>query len=181
MSPVQKPSIHLDQDSDAWMRRLVVLSFKKPDHEQHFGKMAELIIQQESSGILNWLSEGRAKLAKDKLQLTQTPQQKERAATLLLTSESPSAFVGCCIQKQKGGVIWMADLYEHYQKWCRKHSLRPFTTKDFMRVAKGQIEVGFGMNPRHDLVGKEGKARRGWSGLAVMEVEKVENQSALSE
>ena len=66
-----KPKIHLDQDSDAWLRRLVVLSFKKPDHEQHIGKMAELILKNESSGILNWLLEGRAKLAKDKLQLTQ--------------------------------------------------------------------------------------------------------------
>ena len=36
-----KPKIHVDQDSDAWLRRLVVLSFKKPDHhDQHIGKMA---------------------------------------------------------------------------------------------------------------------------------------------
>src|SRR5271157_5176190 len=42
---------------------LVVLSFKQPSHEQHFGKMAELIFQTESPGILNWLLEGRAKLA----------------------------------------------------------------------------------------------------------------------
>ena len=29
------------------MRRLVVLSFKTPSHEQHFGKMAELILKNE--------------------------------------------------------------------------------------------------------------------------------------
>jgi phage/plasmid-associated DNA primase len=32
-----RPRIHLDSDIDAWMRRLVVLSLKTPDHEQHFG------------------------------------------------------------------------------------------------------------------------------------------------
>jgi phage/plasmid-associated DNA primase len=58
-----KPKIHLDEDADAWLRRLVVLSFKTPTHEQHIGQMAELILKAESSGILNWLLEGRTKLA----------------------------------------------------------------------------------------------------------------------
>ena len=42
-----KPRIHIDQDTDAWLRRLVVLSFKTPQHEQHMGKMAELILKNE--------------------------------------------------------------------------------------------------------------------------------------
>ena len=179
-----KPKIHLDQDTESWLRRLVVLSLKTPTHEQHFGKMAELILKTESAGILNWLLEGRAKLAKDKFQLTQTPEQKERAATLLIESESPKVFVRCCVQRQKGGVIWMAELYEEYQKWCRKLALRPVRGKEFMQMAKAEIETGFGLRPRHDLAGEDGKARRGWSGPAVMErgaVENVENQSVLSE
>ena len=179
-----KPKIHLDQDTDAWLRRLVVLSLKTPDHEQHFGKMAELILKNEAPGILNWLLEGRAKLTKDKLQLTQTPEQKARAATLLLSSDSPSAFVRCSIQKQKGGVIWVADLYEHYQKWCRKHAISPSRSVDFMRLAKGTIETTFGLSPRHDLIGEQGRAKRGWSGLVVVEgaaQENVESQSSLSE
>ncbi len=62
-----KPRIHLDQDAAAWLRRLVVLSLKTPDPEQHFGKIAELILKTESAGILNWLLEGPSKPAKDKL------------------------------------------------------------------------------------------------------------------
>ena len=179
-----KPKIHLDEDADAWLRRLVVLSFKKPAHEQHFGKMAELILKNEGPGILNWLLEDRNKLAKDKLQLTQTSEQKARAVNLLLESDSPAAFVLCCIQRQKGGVIWLADLYEHYQKWCRKQSITPARSVDFMRMAKGTIETEFGLSPRHDLIGEQGTARRGWSGLAVVEGkagEIIENQSSLSE
>jgi len=164
-----KPKIHIDDDSDAWLRRLVVLSFKTPTHEQHFGKLAELILKNESSGILNWLLEGRAKLGKEKLQLTQTVEQKERAATLLLASESPSAFVRSCVQKQKGGVIWLADFFEQYVKWCRKQSLRPFAAREFMRMARETIETQFGLNPRHDLIAENGKARRGWAGLVVLE------------
>jgi len=77
----------------------VVLNFT-PAHNTHMGKLSELIIQKESSGILHWLLEGRAKLANDKLQLTQTPEQKARTATLLMGSDSPAAFVRSCLVKK---------------------------------------------------------------------------------
>jgi phage/plasmid-associated DNA primase len=72
-----RPRIHVDEDADAWLGRLVVRSLKTPEHEQHFRKMAELILKKESSGILNWLLEGCAKPAKDELQLTQTSHKIE--------------------------------------------------------------------------------------------------------
>ena len=168
-----KPRIHIDQDSDAWMRRVVVLSFKKPEHEQHFGKMAELILKNEASGILNWLLEGRAKLAKDKLQLTQTPEQKARAAVLLMASESPAAFVRSCLVKQKDSELGVVDLYEAYQIWCQKHQLAPFSSKQFSRSAKAEIEISLGLKCRHDLAQNDGVVR-GWKGLAMREAENVE-------
>jgi hypothetical protein len=69
----------------------------------------------------------------------------------------------------------MAELYEQYQKWCRKLTLRPVRAKEFMQVVKAEIETGFGLRPRHDLVGEEGKARRGWAGLGVVVGENREN------
>jgi P4 family phage/plasmid primase-like protien len=164
-----KPKIHLDQDSDAWMRRLVVLSFKKPNHDQHIGKMGELILKNEGPGILNWLLEGRAKLLKDKLQLTQTQEQKARAVNLLLGSESPAAFVRGCLVKKKDGVMGAADVYEEYQVWCKSHQLAPFSSKQFSQVAKAEIEIGFGLKCRHDLVSDGGGVMRGWKGLAMGE------------
>jgi len=163
-----RPRIHLDQDTDAWLRRLVVLSFKTPTHEHHLGKMAENIITREASGILNWLVEGRAKLLKDRLQLVQTPEQKARAATLLLASDSPAAFVRSCIVKKKDGVLGVMDLYCHYQQWCRDSHIRPFTARTFTATAREEIEIGFGMKLRHDLEGGNGKAKRGWRGLGLV-------------
>ena len=163
-----KPKIHLDQDTEAWLRRLVVLSLKTPTHEQHFGKMAELILKTESPGILNWLLEGRSKLAKDKLQLIQTPEQKDRAATLLLASDSPAAFVRSCLVKRKDAELGVVDLYEHYQEWCRENHIRPFASKPFSRTAKEEIEITGELKLRHDLLGENGKTRRGWKGLALV-------------
>ena len=38
-----QPVIKLDQDVDAWSRRLVVVNFKKPDHEFHLGPMSGIL------------------------------------------------------------------------------------------------------------------------------------------
>ena len=130
-----KPRIHLDQDTDAWLRRLVVLSLNTPEHEQHFSKMAELILKNEAPGILNWLLEGRTRLAKDKLQLTQTQEQKERAATLLLASDSPAAFVRSCLVKKRDEELGVVDLYSFYQEWCRENHIRPFASRAFTSTA----------------------------------------------
>jgi phage/plasmid-associated DNA primase len=146
-----------------------VLSLKTPTHEQHFGKMAELILKNESSGILNWLLGGRTKLSKDKLQLTQTPDQKARAATLLPASDSPAAFVRSCLAKKRDGELGVVDLYEHYQVWCRDNHVRPFPSRPFTSTAKEEIEIGLGLKYRHDLASENGKARRGWRGLALVE------------
>jgi phage/plasmid-associated DNA primase len=183
-----RPQIHLDCDTDAWLRRIVVLSFRKPEHETHLGKMAELIMKNESSGVLNWLLEGWAKLWRNGMQLVQTPDQKTRAAKLLLSSESPKAFVRNCIKQRKGSIIWMGDIYGEYQEWCRKQFLQPFTSRDFMNCFKGEIEMGFGLRPRQDLIADSGTARRGWTGLVVEmgvddpeQAPKAENWSVLSE
>jgi len=169
-----RPRIHLDSDTAAWLRRLVVLSLKTPDHEQHFGKMAELILKTESAGILNWLLEGRSKLAKDKLQLVQTPEQKARAATLLLASDSPAAFVRSCLVKKRDGELGVLDLYEYYQKWCKENHIRPFPSRPFTATAKEEIEITMGMKLRHDLEGGNGKAKRGWNGLPFLSKKQAE-------
>ena len=85
--------------------------------------------------------EGRTELAKDKLQLAQTQEQKERAATLLLASDSPAAFVRSCVVKRRDAELGVVDLYGHYQERCRENHLRSFPSKAFSRIAKEEIEI----------------------------------------
>jgi len=164
-----KPRIHLDSDTDAWLRRLVVLSLKTPTHEQHFGKMAELILKTEASGILNWLLEGRSKLAKDKLQLVQTPDQKARVATILLASDSPAAFVRSRLVKKRDGELGVLDLYGHYQEWCRENYLRTFPSRPFSRIAKARWGAGKGKRIECGFCGAGGSWAL-WGGLKLGEL-----------
>lgn len=98
----------------------------------------------------------------------QTPEQKARTVNLLLASDSPSAFVRSCLVKKKDGELGVVDLYEHYQEWCRENHLRSFPSKPFSRIAKEEIEITGGLKLRHDLLGENGKTRRGWKGLAFV-------------
>lgn len=162
------PQFHIDEDADAWLRRLIVIEFKTPAHEQHMGKLAELILKSESAGILNWLLEGRGKLFRDKFQLKMTPQQKARTENLMLASQSPSAFVQSCLERRKDSEIAAVDLYAHYQEWCIKNGVRPFASQAFTKIAKEEIELKLGLRYRHDLVGDQG-ANRGWKGVGLVE------------
>jgi len=56
--------------------------------------------------------------------------------------------------------------------------------QEFTQTAKLEIEIGLGLKYRHDLEGGQGKAMRGWKGLALDEVgeaERVENGSRESD
>jgi hypothetical protein len=76
----------------------------------------------------------------------------------------------------------VVDLYEHYQNWCRENHVRPFASKAFTQTAKLEIEIGLGLKYRDDLEGANGKAMRGWRGLALVGgAERLENESCQSE
>ncbi|MGO8929336.1 MAG: hypothetical protein ACLQU3_20920 [Limisphaerales bacterium] len=107
--------------------------------------------------------------------MTQTPDQKSRAATLLLASDSPAAFVRACLVKKRDGELGVVDLYGHYQEWAKLNHVRPFASRPFTATAKQEIEIGLGLKLRHDLEGGSGKAKRGWKGLALVERAGVKN------
>jgi hypothetical protein len=63
--------------------------------------------------------------------------------------------------------------------------MSPFPSNEFIKVAREEIEMVNAQEQRHDLIQLNGKAGRGWSGLAmVMEPAEEGNQeirSAMSE
>jgi len=165
-----KPLIKIDSDQAAWMRRLLVVPFKAAEHDQHWGKMVDLIVKNEASGILNWLLDGRHKLKKASFQMTRTAEQKQRTEALLMAAESPKAFVRNCLKREAGSEIEGAELYSHYQKWCVENQIQPFAGQFFIQRAKDEIETTLGLRYRHDMKSKDGTATRGWKHLALVGV-----------
>ncbi len=178
-----KPRIKIDSDQNAWMRRLLVVPFQAAEHDKHWGKMVDLIVKTEASGILNWLLDGRRKLAKAQFQINRTQEQQRRTTALVMASESPKAFIRECLQRQEGEEMEVADLYAHYQKWCVENQLTPFAGRFFSQIAKDEIEMTLGLRFRHDLKSKDGTAIRGWRHLGFVKptTENVETRSESSE
>jgi hypothetical protein len=82
--------------------------------------------------------------------------------------------------KKKDGELGVVDLYSIYQEWCRENHIRPFASRPFAATAKEEIEIGMGMKLRHDLEGGNGRAKRGWKGLGLVERAAVENLETTS-
>ena len=104
-------------------------------------------------------------------------EQQTRAAVLVLSSDSPSAFVRSCVVKQRDGVMGAAEMYQEYQEWCQTHHLQPFNSKQFSQTARNEIEMGLGLRLSHDLASESGGCMRGWRGLALAEPPIVEKAS----
>ncbi len=171
-----RPRIHIDQDTEAWKRRLAVLSFHTPAHERHVGRLADIIIKTEASGVLNWLLEGRAKLRADRLHLNLTDEQDKRIANLLMGSDSAVGFLRESLIKREGSLLSVTDLYAHYEQWCAGNRIRPVPSREFSSEARQHIALSTGLRFRHDLGEEQGQmARRGWIGLAVCDNPQPEN------
>jgi hypothetical protein len=65
--------------------------------------------------------------------------------------------------------LGVVDLYGLYQEWCRLNHVRPFASRPFTSTAKEEIEIGLGRKLSHDLKGGNGKAKRGWKGVGILE------------
>ncbi len=74
----------------------------------------------------------------------------------------------------------MAELYEVYQGWCRTHQLPPFSSKEFYKIVKAELEMELGLKYRHDLVGEGGKWMRGWKGLTLVGDNEVQAHKGVS-
>jgi putative DNA primase/helicase len=58
-------TVHLEGDTDAWRRRLVIINYEKPKPENVIANLSEQILENEGSGVLNWQLEGLEKVRAD--------------------------------------------------------------------------------------------------------------------
>ena len=51
-------TVHLEGDTEAWRRRLVIVKYTKPAPKQVIASLSQEILDTEGSGVLNWYLEG---------------------------------------------------------------------------------------------------------------------------
>lgn len=158
--------VHLDEDIDAWRRRLLIIDYSKPAVTKPIPNFASQLFAEEREGILNWGIKGAVKLLKDiqaygKIQRTAT--QASRVDALLLESDSVKIFVTKQVCRGTGDLT-SAELVAAYVTYCNEQGWNALPT----RIVENQlpdIMINELSVQRVNNVMRNGKAQRGYHGV----------------
>lgn len=113
--------VRLDGDIGAWRRRLLVCRFEGPVPKKKIPNFAELLIEEEGSGILNWALKGLDLIFKDIEQLgdIRLPKSQENIVDALLAeSDSVRNFLQDQVIRDSQMDLSVAEIVEAYAEYC---------------------------------------------------------------
>lgn len=132
--------------------------------------LGKRILEEEASGILNWVLEGVRKYRERGLgepqELTEAVEQQR------LDADNVAQFLDAALEEgrlveQEAAIIKRSQLFELYERWCQQERIVPFGQRRFtnrVRALKGYDEVkvsvmhwqGLGINGQMGLLGTMG-------------------------
>lgn len=162
-------TVHLEGDTDAWRRRLAIIEYNKPKPEHVIADLDRRILNEEAPGVLNWMLEGLDKLRADGWQLHLSGTQQAAVDNLLLESDSHALFVREEMARTEGGQLTVTECFSAYAEFCNRRGWAALTRNKFGQAAGDVVARVLGLTIRHDIPDANGKAQRGWQGLALRE------------
>ena len=159
--------IRLEGDAEAWQRRLAIIEYRKPKPQNAIPALADIILKDEGSGILNWALEGLKQLRDNKWVFTLTDSQLSVRDRTLLESDSPRQFVRHCLHKVENASLTQEDCFGSYVKYCQTLGWTPFARTSANSIIENLIMREYAISQRNDIPGSNGKAQRGWKGVKV--------------
>jgi P4 family phage/plasmid primase-like protien len=162
-------TVHLEGDTEAWRRRLVIVDYHKPKPKQLLADLDRHILETEPSGVLNWMIQGLDKLRADDWQLNLTNGQQTLVDNLLLESDGHNLFAREALNRVEEGQLTITDCFAAYVDFCSERGWRALTRNKFGSVINDTIAREFGITPRHDISYGTAKPQRGWKGLQLRE------------
>ena len=158
-------TVNLEGDTDAWRRRLAIIEYNKPKPEKVIADLDKKILNNEASGVLNWMLAGLDKLRADGWQLHLNRQQQERVDNLLLESEDHAVFARECLARDADGQLTVPDCFSAYVEFCNHHGWTALTKNKFGSLIGDVVVRQFGITARNDIRDGSGKSQRGWKGI----------------
>jgi P4 family phage/plasmid primase-like protien len=162
------PRLTLDDDAEAWRRRLLTLLFKGKKPATSIPDFAGLLVREEGKGILRWMVEGAIKhMAELKSHggYVLTPTQQARIDDMLGEADSAGEFVRHGLVVDKTGDLTSEEALRAYQKYCDARDWTPVSDHAFQGRVKALLK-GMGIAQRHDI-DRCGFETRGYRGIRV--------------
>lgn len=161
-------TVHLEGDTDAWRRRLVIIGYENPPPKTVIAELSEQILATEKSGVLNWMLDGLKKLSEDGWQLHLTARQQKRVDGLLLESEGHVIFARDALYPAAGKQLTVDDCYTAYVRFCTERGWIILPRNKFSSLIGDAVARTYGLPLRHDIAATPlHPQQRGWKGLEV--------------
>jgi phage/plasmid-associated DNA primase len=164
--------VRLEGDISAWRRRLLIVRYEGPPPARKIPDFAELLIQEEGSGILNWALEGLLMLMEDingnSGDLVLTDRQKGVVDALLAESDSLRHFLESRVKNDYGSDLAVEEIVEAYADYCPEMGWNPAPVTEIQRDLPSLMLELFRTSKSNDIRRNE-KSRKGFHNVAFIQ------------
>lgn len=160
--------LDLNADAAAWSRRLLIIPYNCDRPEKPTPNFALWLVENEGSGILNWLIEGAIKvLSGERIQLTD--RQSTLIQDLLEESDSLRSFLNRRVLPTKNENVTSEELVTAYVEFCDDRGWDALPNRSVERALPDLMLELFRVN-KSNSIDRDGKAQRGYQHVALVEV-----------
>lgn len=161
-------TVYLEGDSDAWRRRLAMVKYERSKPSVPIPNLAEKIVAEEGSGVLNFMLDGLDVLRADNWQLHLNERQQASVDDLLLESDSHREFIKNCLVKDSAAPgMTKLEVYTAYVEFCDRRGWIAMSKNRFGKFGPEIIAQEFGLSVRGDIRGEDNKQNDGWKNLRL--------------
>lgn len=121
--------------SDGFFRRIITIPFNRQvDNDKKIQRLGQIIAEDESAGILNWMIEGYKRLKQNRWQFTQCKQALELMKEYRKDNNNVISFVEECCEFGPEANYYISNqaIYDAYTKWCKESGVQPIKKKTFI-------------------------------------------------
>jgi P4 family phage/plasmid primase-like protien len=157
--------LQLNDDEDAWRRRLVIVYYNTPFVGDRDPEIEEKLLRDEGSGILNWAIEGAKKLIADGI-FNLSEEQKSRVENMINESRSLGLFLNEEMYRAESSDLTTNEVVDRYYQFCSQHEWTPLLERTLRSDLKVMIASKFGVSESNS-VERNGACNRGFRGIGL--------------
>jgi P4 family phage/plasmid primase-like protien len=171
--------VKIDQDLEAWRRRILPLIFSKPKPKNKDTGLLKKILDQEKPGVLNWMLDGLDALRKDNFHFALNEKLRNQTDDFLMASRAPEIFVEDCLEKREGAKLTKEVVNKLYHEYCKGRGWPKGNAKSYPGRIEAKIDLLFGANVSNNIKpeGKESGQVKGWNGIGVKGADMSDHKS----
>lgn len=160
--------VRLDGDTGAWKRRLLIIRFEAPPPAKKIPHFADLLIEEEGSGILNWALQGLGMLLKDIEtcgDIALSASQVRIVDGLLAESDSLRHFLMDNVVSEESADLTTTEIVEAYAEYCPRKGWNPKPITVIHRELESLMLELFATSKSHSVI-RENKSHKGFRRVA---------------